>query len=190
MDQVATFVFAVNELRREVAALDDSEMETITNCEPWSVRRLASHALNNQLLWGGLVTGQQIVTVEDTMGAVAFDGDLEAYADKVAVRTLAMWRTEGVLASMHNTPFGELPGSVIINFAIIDALCHAWDLSASLGRPVEFAPETIPAIAAVVEATCTEAVRELGLIKGVASIGADASDTERLMAQAGRSRPR
>ena len=90
MDQVATLEFAMNELHREAAALDDSQMDVITNCEPWSVRRLASHALNNQLLWGGLVTGQQIVTVEQTMGAVPIDGDLAAFAGEVAERSLAM----------------------------------------------------------------------------------------------------
>jgi len=76
---------------------------------------------------------------------------------------------------------------VVINFPTIDALCHAWDLSASLGRPLEFPAEWIPAIRAVVEVTCTDAVRALGLIKDVAPIATDASDTERLMAHAGRS---
>lgn len=42
---------------------------------------------------------------------------------------------------------------------------------------------------AVVEATCTDAVRALGLIKDVAPVASDASVTDRLMAQAGRSRP-
>jgi len=188
MDQMATLQLGINELHREVAALDESDMEVVTNCEPWSVRRLASHALNNQLFWGGLVTGQQFVTVEQTMGAEPVDGDLAAFADDVAARTMAMWETDGVLAATHATPFGELPGSVIINFATIDALCHAWDLSASLGRPLEFPAEAIPSIAGVVDATCTDAVRGLGLIKDVAETGPDASDTDRLMAQAGRSR--
>jgi hypothetical protein len=49
-------------------------------------------------------------------------------------------------------------------------------------------PESIPAITAVVEATCTDAVRELGLINDVALIAPDASTTDRLMAQAGRAR--
>jgi len=189
MDQMATLEFAVGELHREVAALDDSELDTATNCEPWTVRRLASHALNNQLLWSGLVTGVETVTFEDTMGAVAYDGHLVTYADEVAKRSLAMWATPGVLTALHATPFGEPPGSVVINFPTIDALCHAWDLSASLGRPLEFPPEWIPAVTAVVEATCTDAVRALGLINDVAPTAPDASDTGRLMAQAGRSRP-
>jgi uncharacterized protein (TIGR03086 family) len=189
MDEMATLAFAIGELHREVAALDDTELDVVTNCAPWTVRRLASHALNNQLLWAGLVTGEETVTFEDTMGAVAYDGDLATYADEVAERSLAMWATPGVLTALHVTPFGELPGSVVINFATIDALCHAWDLSASLGRPLEFAPEWIPTVTAVVEATCTDAVRALGLIKDVAPTEPDASDTDRLMAQAGRSRP-
>ena len=78
---------------------------------------------------------------------------------------------------------------MVINFATIDALCHAWDLSASLGRPLEFPPESIPAVTAVVEATCTDEVRAGGLIKPVAATAPGASDTDRLMALAGRSRP-
>jgi len=172
-----------------VAALDDSELDTVTNCEPWTVRRLASHALNNQLLWAGLVTGQETVSMENTMGAVAYDGDLATYADQVAERSTAMWGTPGVLDALHATPFGTLPGSVVINFATIDALCHAWDLSASLGRALEFPPERIPMVGAVVEATCTDAVRALGLIKGVVPVASDTNETDRLMAKAGRSRP-
>jgi len=189
MDQLSTLEFALGELRREVVALDDSELDAVTNCAPWTVRRLASHALNNQLLWAGLVTGTKTVDVEATMGAVPYDGNLAMYADEVAERSLAMWATPGVLAAAHATPFGELPGSVVINFAIIDALCHAWDLSASLGRALEFPPESIPAVTVVIEATCTDAVRALGLIKDVAPIAPDASDTDRLMARAGRARP-
>jgi hypothetical protein len=41
----------------------------------------------------------------------------------------------------------------------------------------------------VVEATCTDTVRALGLKDDVVTIAPDASDTDRLMAQAGRSRP-
>ena len=88
MDQLETLAFAMGELHREVAALDDSELDAVTNCEPWTVRRLASHALNNQLLWAGLVTGEATVSFEDTMGAVAYDGDLARYADEVSERAL------------------------------------------------------------------------------------------------------
>jgi uncharacterized protein (TIGR03086 family) len=187
MDQLATFEYAGEELRRTVASLDDSCMETATNCEPWTVRQLASHALNNQLLWAGLVTGQQLVTVEETMGAVPIEGRLAPIADDVAARALAMWSTAGVLEATHATPFGDLPGSVVVTFATIDALAHAWDLSSSVGRAIEFEPMAIPSISAIVEAVCTDDVRAMGIIKAPTQPPADATDTERLMAAAGRS---
>jgi len=190
MDQLATLAYALDELTGVVAALDDSEMDTVTNCAPWTVRQLASHAVNNQLLWAGMVTGQDIVSAEVAMGAVAHEGDLAPFADLAAQQALALWSTEGVLEAMHATPFGELPGSVVINFAIVDAAAHAWDLSASVGHAIDFAPEATPSISGVVEATCTDGARALGLIQAATDPPGDATETERLMAAAGRTIPR
>jgi uncharacterized protein (TIGR03086 family) len=186
MEQVDLLEYSLAELQTQVVALDAADLDVVSNCDPWSVRQLASHALNNQLLWAGLVVGEETVSVEDTMGGVPIEGDLAPVARDACERSLAMWRTPGVLDASHLTPFGELPGSVVINFAIIDALCHAWDLGASVGRPIEFVTARIPAISGVVDATCTDAVREQGLIKPAPEVAAGASDTERLMAQAGR----
>ena len=187
MDQLGTLEYALDELRAVVATLHDSQMDTVTNCEPWTVRRLASHALNNQLLWAGIVTGQELVSSGDTMGAVPIMGDLSSVADEVVEKSRALWRSDGVLEAMHATPFGELPGSVVVNFAIVDAVMHAWDLSASVGHAIEFEPDAIPAISAVVQATCTDAARAAGLIRPATELPPDASDTERLVAAAGRS---
>src|SRR3954449_7314011 len=107
MNQLETLDYVLHELRDVVDKLDDSEMDTVTNCDPWTVRRLASHALNNQLVWAGLVTGQQIVAVEEAMGAVPIEGDLGPVADDVAARAMSLWRTEGILEAVHATPFGE-----------------------------------------------------------------------------------
>jgi uncharacterized protein (TIGR03086 family) len=186
MDPLQTLDYALGQLRHVVAGIDDSEMDAPTNCEPWTVRRLASHALNNQLLWGGLVNGLQLATVEDTMGAVPIAGDLAPVADDVTTRALALWSTDGILDAIHATPLGELPGAVVANFAIVDAVAHAWDLSASLGRAIEFDSAALPAIAAVVAATCTDGARDHGLIKAPADVPPDATETERLMAAAGR----
>ena len=162
----------------------------VTNCEPWTVRRLASHALNNQLLWAGLVTGRP-------------DRDRRGHHGRRRLRR----RPRGVRRRGGRAEPGDVvdpgradrrPCHAVRRAARFGGrqfrrsstrLCHAWDLSASVGRPLEFPPESIPAVGAVVEATCTDAVRELGLIKAVAPMAPDASDTDRLMAKAGRSRP-
>lgn len=186
MDQRELLVVSMEALRR----VDDSEMDIATNCEPWTTRRLASHALNNQLLWGGAVSGQDLVTLEETMGAAPHAGDLTVFADSTVERAGEIWADESVLDAVHATPFGELPGTVVIDFPTIDALAHAWDLSASVRRPIEFPPEAMPEITALFERTCTDAVRGMGLIKAPTEPPADATDTERLMAFAGRTIPR
>lgn len=190
MEQRAMLELALDELRDVVVSLDASEMDVVTNCEPWTVRRLASHALNNQLLWAGLVAGEAIVSPEDTMSAVPYDGDLAAFADHVRERATSLWSGDEVLAATHVTPLGELPGSVVILFPTVDALAHAWDLSTSVSRPIEFPPEAMETVSTVFAATCTDEARAHGLIQAVTEAPADANATERLMAGAGRAIPR
>jgi hypothetical protein len=93
------------------------------------------------------------------------------------------------MTTSHVTPFGELPGAVVVNFALIDAAAHAWDVSASVGRAIEFPPAWIPGMTGVVELTCTEHTVEMGLVKPPVTAPADATDTQRLMAAAGRPIP-
>jgi uncharacterized protein (TIGR03086 family) len=190
MDQRELLDVALGELGGVVRSLDDHEMDVVTNCEPWTVRELASHALNNQLVWGGVVTGQELVPLEVAMGGVPLDGDLGEHAEDIAERAMGHWSTEGVLETVHATPFGELPGSDVIDFPTIDALAHAWDLSASVDRAIEFPAAAMPAITALVERVCTDAVREMGLIAAPTEPPDDATETERLMAVAGRTVPR
>jgi uncharacterized protein (TIGR03086 family) len=190
LDQIATLNFGLQALQGQIVVLQDGQMEIASNCEPWTVRRLASHALNNQLFWAGTVAGEESVSFEATMGAEPYNGDLGQFAGEVARRALEMWRTDGVFDASHVTPLGELPGTVVVNFAIVDALCHAWDIAASVGVPIEFPTEMIPTIELVVAATCTDAARDHDLIKPVPPTPADATATEHLMALAGRAIPR
>jgi uncharacterized protein (TIGR03086 family) len=189
MDDLTLLTRSVHELERVIADLDDAEMETVTNCPPWTVRRLASHVLKNQLFWAGLVTGQDLMPQDEAMAAVPYDGDLGPIAGDVAAQVVQLWSSEGVLSAHHHTPFGDLPGAVVVNFALIDATAHAWDLSASVGRAMEFPPEWIPQMTGVVELTCTEHTVELGLVKPTVEPPVGATDTQRLMAAAGRTIP-
>jgi len=190
MNHLMLLEYAESQLLRVIDGLDDADMEVLTNCPPWTVRRLASHTLKNQLFWAGSVTGQQLMTLEESMGAVPYDGDLASIAAEVVPRVLELWGGDGVMTAEHDTPFGVLPGTVVVDFAIIDAAAHAWDLSASLGRAIDFPAETIATMADVVALTCTDHTVELGLVMPPTEPPADATDTERLMAAAGRTIPR
>jgi uncharacterized protein (TIGR03086 family) len=189
MDDLTLLTDTERELDRVIGALDGVQLERPSNCPPWTVRRLASHALKNQLFWAGLVTGQQLMAHAEAMAATPYDGDLGPIAAEVTDRVVRLWHRDGVLAAHHDTPFGALPGAVVVNFAIIDAAAHAWDISASLGRPLEFPDAWVPRMTGVVELTCTEHAVEIGLVKPPTEPPADATATQRLMAAAGRTIP-
>jgi uncharacterized protein (TIGR03086 family) len=189
MDELTLLTAAERELSQVIAGLGAAETEVVSNCPPWTVRRLASHALKNQLFWAGLVAGQELMAQEEAMAAVPYDGDLAPIADDVTTRVVQLWHTDGVMVALHDTPFGALPGSVVVNFALVDAAAHAWDLTASLGRPLEFPADWIPGMTSVVALTCTEHAVEIGLVKPPTDPPADATATQRLMAAAGRTIP-
>jgi uncharacterized protein (TIGR03086 family) len=165
MDHLELLEHAEGQLVSVIRGLDEPEMELVTNCEPWTVRRLASHVLKNQLFWAGTATRQQLMALEEVMTAVPYDGDLAPIAADVVAQALDLWRRPDVMTDQHETPFGVLPGSAVIDFAIIDAAAHAWDLSASVGRAIEFPTETVAAMWDVVRFTCTDHTIEIGLIK-------------------------
>ena len=54
MDQIAMLEFVVGELRTRDrrGSMTADKMETSSNCEPWTVRQLASHAFTINCLWG------------------------------------------------------------------------------------------------------------------------------------------
>jgi uncharacterized protein (TIGR03086 family) len=186
MDDLTLLAHAEQELSGVISSLDAQELDLISNCAPWTVRRLASHVLKNQLFWAGLVTGQDLMAQDEAMAAVPYEGALGPIAAEVTDRAVQLWQTPGVLAAQHATPFGQLQGAVVVNFALVDAGAHAWDLAASVGRPIEFPAEWIPGMSRVVELTCTEHAVEIGLIKAPTRPPAGATETQRLMALAGR----
>src|SRR5690242_10729254 len=116
MDHLTLLAYAEGELNDVIARLDEAEMDVVTNCPPWTVRRLASHTLKNQLFWAGTVTGQQLMSLDESMGAVPYEGDLAPVAADVTARALQLWLGDGVMAAQHETPFGVLPGAVVVDF--------------------------------------------------------------------------
>jgi uncharacterized protein (TIGR03086 family) len=190
MDQLTLLTYSEDLLHHVVRGITEDELELDSNCPPWTVRRLASHAVKNQLFWAGSVVGEDLMTLEESMAAVPYEDDLGAIAADVTAQAVALWHRDGVMTAEHPTPFGVLPGAVVLDFAIVDAAAHAWDVSASLGGAIEFTPETVPALTDVFAHTCNDHTIELGLIKPPTEPPNDATDTERLLASAGRTIPR
>src|SRR5207342_1577994 len=102
MDDLTLLTQAEHELSRVIGELADAELDIVSNCPPWTVRRLASHAMKNQLFWAGLVTGHDLMPQDEAMAAVAYDGDLAPIAAEVSAQVVELWHTDGVMGASHD----------------------------------------------------------------------------------------
>ena len=97
MDDLTLLTQAEHELSRVIGELADAELELVSNCPPWTVRRLASHAIKNQLFWAGLVTGHDLMPQDEAMAAVPYEGELGPIAAEASTRVVELWHSDGVM---------------------------------------------------------------------------------------------
>ena len=100
MDDLTLLTQAEHEMSRVIGELADAELDVDSNCPPWTVRRLASHAIKNQLFWAGLVTGHDLMPQDEAMTAVPYEGDLAPIAAEAAARVVELWHTDGVMTAI------------------------------------------------------------------------------------------
>ena len=136
---LTTLSAACDATERIVAGVAPAQFDQPTPCREWDVRALLNH------LVGTLVLGTALLS--DTPPAVAMgpgqlpvadllDGDpLTAY--RTGVETLLAAAGDGALERSHQTPFGEMPGSVLGGFTTLDIAVHGWDLARATGQDGE-----------------------------------------------------
>ena len=187
MDQLALLTYSEDLLDRVVRGLADDEMEVDSNCPPWTIRHLASHALKNQLFWAGSVVGEDLMPLEESMAAVPYEGDLgeiSARRDRAGGGAVAPRRGHDC-GTPHAVRRPARSGG--------RQLRHRRRCRPCLGRVGKprprdrVHPRDGPArLTDVFALTCNDHTVELGLIKPPTEPPADATDTERLLASAGR----
>ncbi len=190
MDPIDTLARCLAHTRATVAAVPDGEWTTVTNCEPWTADVLLGHIVASQLLWLGAIDGNERVSVSQVMKPEALGGDRLARLDEVIDEALTVWRTDGVLDRDITGAFGTLPGYDTIVFPSIDALAHTWDLASSTGLDPDLPDEMLPIAKDLVARAVNDTTRQFGLFAEPPALDAHATETDRLMALAGRRRTR
>lgn len=190
MDPVETLEQCLRHMRATVAAVPDDEWDTVTNCAPWTADVLAGHMVASQLLWLGTIDGNQRVDVGQVMKPEALGGDRLARIDEVIDEAIRVWSTDGVLERDLTGAFGTLPGRDTIVFPSIDALAHTWDLASSTGLDPDLPDDMLPVATDLIDRAVNDTTRSFGLFADEPTLADDVSDTDRLMARAGRQRIR
>ncbi|CAM3270633.1 TIGR03086 family metal-binding protein [Stackebrandtia soli] len=117
--------------------LTSRQYEAPTPCTGWNVRQLLDHLVRGQLWTNAVLNGRPLPDRSvDRLGA----DPAAAFAAAVAT-TRTVFAAPGMLERITSTPYGDLPGTTIVQMRIHEFLVHGWDLARATGRSTDLEPE-------------------------------------------------
>ncbi|HZU71486.1 MAG TPA: TIGR03086 family metal-binding protein [Acidimicrobiales bacterium] len=121
-----------------LAGVEQEDLSKPTPCASWDVRSLINHMAGAARFFGVTArTGKGPQDPDEDVAASDFRARFSSLADEA----VAAFSAEGTLEKTMTLPFGEVPGSVVMNMAATDAFVHAWDLARATGQPSDLDPE-------------------------------------------------
>lgn len=111
-----------------------------TPCTEFDVRGLLSHMVGGTLRIAVVGEGGDGLAVHP-FAEGAGDEDWAAAYDEVRTRVLKAWEADDRMTATVRVPWGEVPGAAALSGYVMELVTHTWDLSESLGHPVELDPE-------------------------------------------------
>lgn len=172
---------------RVVEGVAASDLRRPTPCDEWDVQTLLNHLLSTFVLGAALLGGSEPgvavapgeVPDDDLVG----DDPLKAY--RVGVESLLAAASDDALATLHHTPLGEMPGTVLAGFTTLDILVHGWDLAKATGQDVTFDEDVAARVLAFAQQTLSDEMRAPRIGPELA-VGQDAPVIDQLVAFLGR----
>lgn len=129
MDPIAAMHSTNEVVSGLLAGLTPEHKEMSTPCQKWTVHELIEHMCQGGLMIAGGLHGQ---APPDDAPDVLANGPVEGW--NAAFAQLSAAATPEALASVHQMPFGEVPGAVAVSVITADHIVHAWDLAKATGQ--------------------------------------------------------
>ncbi|WP_427919854.1 TIGR03086 family metal-binding protein [Streptomyces sp. cg40] len=111
-----------------------------TPCAEFDVRTLLSHLVGGTLRIATIGEGGDGMAVHPFVDGVADEGWPAAY-EEARVQVLNAWADDTRLDAPVRVPWGEAPGRAALSGYLMENVTHTWDLSESLGHPLQLDPE-------------------------------------------------
>lgn len=112
-----------------IAGLTSEHREMATPCEKWNVHELIEHMVSGGHMMAGGLEGQ---APPEEMPDFLADGPANGWTNMYA--HLSDAATPERLGSLHQMPFGEVPGEAALSVIVADHLTHGWDLAQATGQ--------------------------------------------------------
>ncbi|MFJ1702602.1 TIGR03086 family metal-binding protein [Kitasatospora sp. NPDC088346] len=176
---------------RAVDAVRDDQWELPTPCAQWDLRQLVEHMTAENLGFAAAAAGER--ADRSPWEFHASGAGLAADYRASAARVVAAFGEPGVLEREFWLPRIKdtvtFPARQAVSFHLLDYLVHSWDVAAALGRPVDFEPELVRAVAVIAQREVPDGPRRLRPGAGFrppAAVPVDATELDRLLAALGR----
>jgi uncharacterized protein (TIGR03086 family) len=122
-----------------IAHVRPAQLGRATPCSEWDLRALINHVVGGNLRFTAMVTGEPGPGADDD---VLGSDPLESFRDSLH-QLCSVFGRPGFLEQAYPTPFGEGPGTVLVEMRVVELTIHSWDLAAASGQPRDLDPELV-----------------------------------------------
>jgi uncharacterized protein (TIGR03086 family) len=181
------YTAAVFGLEYRIKAVADSAWDTQSNCDEWTVRQLAGHAMGVVNNIGARIGSGENVDIFDNaaLGAVA---GADPLASMVAIRerVLTALDHDGALTAEIQWSGGALSADGFLGMMLPDTLLHSWDIAHSTGGDERLDETLVAAALANLQRRSEDALRAPKRFHAAGATAATAGLQAQLIAFAGR----
>ena len=130
-----------------VSAIRDDQWDLPTPCTQWTVRQLLAHMIRENRGFAAAAGGE---TADRSPWTSPIGTDPRVDYAASAEQVVAAFGAEGVLDGTFWLPLINdsmvFPATQAVSFHLLDYLVHGWDVAVSIGRPLAFPDDVVPAV--------------------------------------------
>ncbi len=160
-DASKTLLRAVEQTGKIISGLGVGQLSLSTPCADWNVRDVVNHLISSLYMFSQAAMGAKFNLQEFGVDRVKYDAAV-SYAQEAAKLKVALGRA-GVLDQEWQLAFGETPGWLAVDIAVIEFVAHGWDIAKATHSKVEMDPE----LSQVALANARELTSQFGRQEGV-----------------------
>ena len=176
---------SVHAFADRVASVGPDQWSLPTPCAEWDVRALVNHVVSEQRWSVPLFAGATIAEVGDKYDGDVLGDDPILSSTEAAEDATAAVSEGGAMDRTVHLSFGDTPAVEYVHQLLADHLIHGWDLAAAIGADTTIDPAGLAECAQWFDDR-EDVYRGAGAIGPLATVGPDASDTDKLVARFGR----
>jgi uncharacterized protein (TIGR03086 family) len=161
-------------------------MANPTPCGDWDVRGLLNHFVGGAGMFAAAFNGEAVAIDPDAPAPdLVGDDPLGAFTAAIGEFNRAVDQP-GATDRVITVPFGQMPGSVILEILKFDLTVHCWDLSQATDQPYDPPADVVAHAAAAAHQIISPELRAGGLFGAEVTPPANATPLEKLVAFTGR----